>query len=183
MSATGRSDVRHKDDFYETPAWCVDALLAGFPTLLPAGGQALDPCCGKGAILNALPLHHKCHSGYEINEDRLNEAWSKNHGVGHVDALEPLLTWSRCDAVIMNPPYRLSLEFVQRALAHTPKVAALLRINWLSSLTRESFHRTHPACVGVFPRRPSFKANGRTDACEYGWFVWGCGGEGTWRIL
>ena len=44
MSATGRSDVRDPDDFYETPAWCTDLILPHLTTLpsvvMPRTGTA-----------------------------------------------------------------------------------------------------------------------------------------------
>ena len=64
MSATGRTSTdapqlglldvgarapgRHPDDYYATPAWCVDAILP----VLPLAGGIIEPSCGDGAILD-----------------------------------------------------------------------------------------------------------------------------------
>ncbi len=37
--------------------------------------------------------------------------------------------------------------------------------------------------VCVIPRRPSFTGDGKTDATEYAWFLWGTDRPGTWSIL
>ena len=68
------------------------------------------------------------------------------------DALDPDRSWGKPELVVMNPPFKLAMAFVQRALVEVlPRglgragtVAALLRLNWLASLGRAAFHRRHP---------------------------------------
>lgn len=145
MSATGRSDVRDPLDHYATPAHVTRAIL---PYLAPVSGSTLDPCAGDGAILKAIGTG----IGLEINPNRA--------GITR-DALssDP---WPLTSQVIMNPPFRLAMEFVTRALREVRpggEVAALLRLNWLASAGRKAFHRAHPADVYVLPSRPEFAAS------------------------
>lgn len=167
MSATGRSDVRRKDDHYVTPAWCVEALWP----VLGAFGTCLDPCAGEGRIL--LTLQERASSpvyrGIEIDEERATICATQN-GIGCVvgDALtvrgrecsDPWTvpgTYQPYDLIVMNPPYSLALEFVQAALASKAKeVAVLLRLNFLGSQERAKFWRENPCDVYVLPKRPSF---------------------------
>jgi hypothetical protein len=41
----------------------------------------------------------------------------------------------------------------------------------------------HKPDVFVLSDRPSFTENGKTDASEYGYWVWGPGTTGIWRPL
>lgn len=53
MSSTNRGAKRVKNDFYETPSWCVEAIAPHLPKYL----TVLDPCAGQGAILRAFERH------------------------------------------------------------------------------------------------------------------------------
>ena len=179
MSAAGRSasaetgHVRHADDFYSTPAWCTHAIL---PHL--AKGPILEPCAGSGGIIDVVRRvwPDVAHWGYELDADRARRA-----SVRCVDALA--IPWAEPATIITNPPFVTAMDFVARAVNMGCASAFLLRLNWLSSQKRASFHRTHPADVYVLPRRPSFTDNGKTDSTEYAWFVWGPGRGGRWQIL
>lgn len=186
MSATGRSasagtgHVRHPDDFYRTPAWCVRAILPHLD--MPADADVFDPACGDGAILDAIreALPNAATYGIEIDWDRATLA--RRHNVRAADALTLGPDWWDVDFIVMNPPFRHAEAFVRKALAHAGTVAALLRLSWMASQKRVAFWREHPADVYVLPKRPSFTGKG-TDACDYAWFVWGPGRGGRWRVL
>jgi hypothetical protein len=182
MSATGRNLVgreRLPDDFYQTPAWCVRAILPH----LTGVSAVLDPCCGNGAILDVVADEWKCiTTGIELDPVR-----EVNHLATRGDALR--MRWPEA-TVITNPPYSLAFEFVCKSiftdddppLVSRRESAFLLRLNWLGSMKRYAFHRIMPADLYVLPRRPSF-AHGGTDATEYAWFVWGPHRGGRWQIL
>lgn len=184
MSATRKPRAERGLDFYETPAWCVRALLPH----LPACSRVLDPCVGKGAILSALGWPPRSW-GIEL-DPALAAVASESCPVVVRDALAPdpwLLDVAEGNAqlVVMNPPYLFAEDFVERALAEVAPggtVAALLRLGFLEGQARASFHREHPADVLVLSRRPSFTRRG-TDASAYGWFVYGPGRGGRWQLL
>lgn len=182
MSLALPEPLRRPLDDYPTPDWVIDAVLPH----VPGGGQVLEPSCGAGAILRRLrawgvELSHL--RGIELDEGRATIARQDGFTVAHADAL--YADWGQADLIITNPPYRFAEAFVRRALSlRRPggTVAMLLRLGFLESIERADFNRSHPADVLVLPRRPSF-VNGRSDACAYGWFVWGVGRGGRWSIL
>jgi len=188
MSSTNRGSKRVENDFYETPSWCVEAILPH----LPLGGVVLDPCAGKGAILRAAGKAFHQFNGYEINplfeaigfEDEDTLYWVCLDSLGeHI--------WQRADVVLMNPPFSKKVEFVERSIKEqSPRhgtTCALLPISFLGSQKRREFVIANPCDVYVMSDRPSFGLNkaGKkgTDSCYYAWFVWGPGRGGRWSIL
>jgi len=181
MSATGRGAAREPLDFYRTPKWCVDALLERekFPPLV------LDPGCGDGSILKALRAAKRRPGafrgfGVELDPERAAEATRAGLRVIEGDFLfyaSRMRGLSPAAAVVGNPPYRLAADFARAALElvpHYAKVAFLLRLNFLGSSRRRIDlvgERSPLRRVIVLSKRPSF-TGGRTDACEYAWFVW-----------
>jgi predicted RNA methylase len=169
VSATNRGAVRPEHDFFETPAWCVRAIAA---EVMPRSGRVLDPCAGSGAIIRALQEADDCPTRYNAIEiDRRHEAsllslFARTGGpsIAWGDALGPEaseLVWSLpFSLVIMNPPFSLALEFVQRAIAaqrpHNGTTAVLLRLGMLETESRASFWRENAADLYALSRRPSF---------------------------
>jgi len=181
MSATNRGAIRHKDDFYATPAWCVRALLKSCP--LP-GGNWLEPAVGDGAIVRAVDEMRR-DVFWTINDINLSRIGDLSaYGMAEVPypitGLEPE---EMQDVVITNPPFSQSLEFVQGALKDGKIVVMLLRLNWLASQKRNRFLLTNPPSVYVLPRRPSFTADGKTDCIDYAWFIWGMDATPTVRVI
>ena len=177
MSATGRGGVRHPDDFYRTPAWCVERLLDA--VALPDGFW-LEPWAGDGAIVEAT-------RGWFRRENRPTPAWITNElsadRAPDGARIGDYKTWDFSgDVVLSNPPYKDALACATWALERAPVVALLLRLNWLEGAKRAPWHHAHPASVYVLPNRPSFTGKG-TDATAYAWFVWGLHAEPTVRVL
>jgi hypothetical protein len=212
MSATGRSEaaetgyVRHPDDDFSTPDWATLAILPFLPMDIPI----IEPSAGSGAILRAIkkwrrvdPLTGFCTpaasvTAIEVDMERAEIARVHGYRVMTTD----FLVWARSGPpvdqrtlIITNPPYKLAMEFVEASLrligghdykSMSPRVgivAMLLRINWMASQGRAEFHRMNPSDVYVLPKRPSFTGNGKTDATEYAWYLWGPGMGGRWSVL
>jgi hypothetical protein len=178
MSATNigtTGHVRHPDDFYETPSWATLAILHRLERV----ESILDPCCGRGAILDTVQSLWPgayCR-GIEIDESRANIANRRGHNVHLRDALSDE-AWPSTSLVLTNPPFSLAMPIIQRALRECPRVdkAFLLRLDFLATVGRAAFHRTHPSDVHVLPRRPAFCASitcigpkGSKSGC--GWHV------------
>jgi len=173
-----KSLLRPMLDFYETPPWCVRAILPH----LPAAAKILDAGCGTGAILReivkAWPDREICGIEKEPGRCRVAEDAALPALLGDF-----LLCTDRFDLIVSNPPYSHALQFVQKAQDLAPVVCMLLRLPWLASMKRAQWHRDNPSHVFVLPRRPSFTGDKRTDATEYAWFLWGAGRPGAWTIL
>lgn len=176
-----KSVLRPMLDFYETPAWAVRAILPHLPAV-HEGTQILDPGCGTGAILRELvkAWPHAEIVGLEKEEGRYKECEVQALPVVQGDFL---ICDDKFDMIISNPPYVCALEFVQHAISRAPVVCMLLRLPWLASQRRAAWHKENPAALYVLPRRPSFTNDGKTDATDYAWFLWGHAQPGTWTIL
>lgn len=183
MSSTTKKRASRGLDYYRTPSWCVEAIAPHLP-LVPA----LDPCCGDGAILDAL---HACGwgkswlFGFDIDRERANIASGKGHAVARVDALAEGV-WDAHPLTILNPPFSQAETFVRRSIEEASQyrgtVAALLRLAFLEGKGRAKFHRDHPSDVFVLSKRPSFTGKG-TDSCAYAWLIWAPGRGGRWSVL
>jgi hypothetical protein len=111
---------------------------------------------------------------------QVNYSDAYNYGYGQVrDFLAHPVELSSIDWVITNPPFRLSEEFVDRALKIAKEgVAILARTVFLESIGRyrNIFERTPPTKFAQFVERvPMVK--GRLDrkattATGYAWLVW-----------
>lgn len=181
---TGERTVRRENDHYETPSWATRAVL----NALDLGSRSpkapatiLDPGCGSGAIIReaARRFPNAACLGVEIHP-MLAAGPHEGYAVECAD----FLSWNGMpgfDLAIGNPPYNLAHEFICKAMEVADRVVFLLRLNYLGSMTRAAWHRAHPSNVYVLPKRPSFTADGKTDACEYAWFEWP--GEGRIGVL
>ncbi len=185
-----KKTVRAKHDFYETPAWCIDAIvphlpLTGEPIILDAGS-------GTGAISARLAAINPKAEIIAIEKQPELVEKSRARGLNNVEFRracflnDELDTLRAPDLVIMNPPFGFAMNFVVRALQIVKRggtVCALLRLPWLASKSRREFHKKHPSDIGVLTKRPSFIGGGKTDATDYAWFLWGPDRGGRWFSL
>ena len=169
-------------DIRYTPAWCTEALLDVCPP--PTGQPVLDPAAGDGAILRVLRMRGYDVQWCEIREEEAEGLMAIGWGcVGDwLSVRHRPGPWS----IVTNPPYSIGPAFMTACHATQPDYcAALLRLNHLGSASWLSLWRKHPpsGLLVLGSRRPSFSADGKTDASEYVWVVWqsGCSVNGmTW---
>ena len=92
-----------------TPAWAAEAIAARTLADLPTGSVIVEPSCGIGRFLAALPpgLHG---IGVEV-DPVLAERARRETGAPVVtgDFRTVALPVDRCDAIIGNPPFRLDV--------------------------------------------------------------------------
>lgn len=156
MSVTGHNEIRDPDDFYATPKWCVDVVLPYLPDL--RGLSILEPGCGDGAIMRALPPGLAV-SGVELNAARASRARDLRRGVVYrADFLE----WAKnvadheFDLAIGNPPFKLAMDFVRETHRIARVVAFLLRLPFLCSRKRNEWLRAHTPTINALSERPEF---------------------------
>lgn len=179
MSAKGRkrADAPRTEvaehEFYPTPRDTIEMLIAS-PLLTLPGGLWLDPCAGTGRIPSVTNSMRSDVRWLMVEIDRrhkrqLNSIARRNDLVVISDFMAHPST--RCEVLIMNPPFSLALEFAAKALRSASHIVMLQRLNWLAP-ARANWLREHMPDTYVLPRRPSFTGDGSTDATEYAWFHW-----------
>lgn len=166
------SESRQEDDFYATPELATEELIR----LEKFNGRILEPSCGQGHISRILEA-----SGYSVESRDLVD---RGYGKSGCDFLSSNTTiWN--GSVIMNPPYSLAQEFVEKALSIIPdgfKVAAFLKLTFAEGQRRRSlFENNPPARVWISSKRLECGKNGvftGSSAVAYAWWVWEKGFKG-----
>ena len=167
-SLSNRADY----DFYATPPAAVHMLC----DLESFKGPILEPSCGLGHISKALKEH-----GYDVeSRDLVN----RGYGKGGCDFLADDDTEWGGD-IVMNPPYDLAREFVEKALAiihEGRKIAAFLKLTFAEGTSRRClFTDTPPIRVWVSSKRLECGKNGvftGASAVAYAWWIWEKGFHG-----
>ncbi|PPB79799.1 hypothetical protein LV82_02590 [Albidovulum inexpectatum] len=166
-----RHEPKDSNDDFPTPPWATRALLHHVIGHVPFHqSTCLEPACGRGYM--SRPLAEKFAS--------VESSDLVDYGFGHTrDFLAYPYARGGYDWVITNPPFKLAMEFAERALEVARQgVAILARTVFLESITRYEtlFLPRPPTYVAQFVERvPMVK--GRVDpkastATGYAWFVW-----------
>lgn len=172
------------DDF-PTPPWQVrafieHALLPRFPDL--RNQTAFEPCCNRGYM--ARPLAE--YFGRVFTADARDYGWAGQQHVGGFlfpDPLHPQVAEEGVDWIIFNAPFRLGLEFIERAMQLKPRrgIVSLGRIAFVEGVERyERIFRDTPPTLEVQPCERVPMVEGRYDpdastATCYRWLVWAPG--------
>jgi len=161
FSAVNRGQ-RKKSDFYQTPYSITGQLLE----VEKFENSILEPCCGKGAIVDILSKHYPpdyidcfdISNGYDFLKF--------DKGLYH--------------NIITNPPFSLSFEFIQKSKEiYTDKIAMLLPVSYLHGQKR--FNNkifSELKCIYVFTRYPLLTSEIRSDGkyqtgmIAYAWYIW-----------
>lgn len=157
---------RECDDFYVTPP-SVTGWLLRYEGFAP---RVWECAVGRGDMADVLSEH-----GYVVRgSDIVDRGYD---GVELLDFLEQSEPFD--GDIITNPPYKLSTDFVLKALELSKrKVAMLFKIQFAEGIDRFNrlFSKHKPYCIYVFPRRVGCLKNGETShsrsAVCYAWFVW-----------
>ena len=165
MSAANRGSKRSERDFYPTPLTAFRPLV---PFILDLRLKVWEPACGDRRLINCL---NENQSEHEADGDDI---------LGGCNFLDD---FTKRDFIVTNPPFSLALEFCDHAIKHSAHVCMLLRLNFLGSKKRKKWWiANEPDALFVLSQRPSFKQNGKTDACEYAWFYWGSKHKGIHHL-
>jgi hypothetical protein len=190
------SKDRHPWDWYCDEGWETTEFL----TKTPIGNEMFitehdvaiyDPCCGRGAILDAFAQYEFSVFGSDVAKRGCPQLyWTGKHNfltnnIGFRCAAE--------NTIVFNPPYSrqngiqvigLTEKFCRRALElATHKVCALVPTKWLSSQGRYSLFCQHPPrAIYILSERPSMPpgtmiaAMGddafRGGKIDYMWVIW-----------
>lgn len=191
--ADGTRTVLPPSEYYSTPDWCTDLLLEQpeIKELLESRDiSLLEPCAGSGAIVDVI------NSAYSHRWDMVELREEERAGLDLLSRTYRNSSNTFCpldfshfavpykyDAVITNPPFSLFEPFLEKSLSHSDVVIMLLRQGILGSEKRHDFWQRHKPMQLLMSRRPSFTNDGKTDSAYYGWFCWGLGKQGTYRVI
>ena len=166
------SHERQPEDYYATDPKAVTLLLE----LESFKGPILEPCCGEGHISKVL-----LENGFKVESFDIVD-----RGFGKVqDFLSDEVSSWKGD-IITNPPYKLTNEFLNKALQIVPngrKVAMFLKVQFLEGKQRKEFFRKYPPKkIWVSSSRLKCGMNGdfggANSALAYAWFIWEKGYQG-----
>jgi hypothetical protein len=197
MSSTNRSNIRHNHqyDYYVTPH---KPIYDFFNKLKEVGDfnylfsndklnnnlVFLDPCAG-GDNINQMSYPTVIQSlggGRILTNDIRKDSLADNN----LDFLTTDLFDNKADIIITNPPFNLSLEFIQKSLDIVKPdglVIMLLRLNYFGSKNRKPFFdKNMPVACFVHHKRISF-FGGKTDSIEYAHFIWKKGNNPSFTKL
>lgn len=164
---------RSKLDYYGTDKKSTRSLLDNEFFTSPIW----EPSAGHHLIADVLEEY--C---YAVRTSDLIEYEGHKHEL--IDFLNYNNTWD--GDIVCNPPYNLSLEFVEKGLSLLKpgrKLAAYLRMQWLEGINRYEriFKDNPPKVVYVFVNRQVCDKNddfSGGSAIAYAWFVWEKGYKG-----
>ena len=156
-------EKRRELDFYPTPKECTIALM-DFLNLSPM--RIWEPACGTGEMSVVLERY-----GHTVYSSDLRHT---GYGVGGQEYLTTPRSGSEFDAVITNPPFNQSEEFIKRALLDAPIVAMLLKSQYWHAKKRYHLFRTNkPTYVLPLLWRPDFTKDGAgSPTMDLIWTVW-----------
>lgn len=178
----GDQSKRRELDFYPTPPEATHALMQ-FLTMkgiVKRDSLVWEPACGNGAMSTVIATY--------VDEVHSTDIRQTGFGVGGVDFLAASFD---CEAVITNPPFALSEQFITHAKKQAPVVAMLLKSQyWHAQRRIDLFNQHSPAYVLPLTWRPDFlfdqRSNGVKGAptMEVHWTVWVDGDWDTkYRLL
>ena len=185
ISATNRGKTRNNADAYYTPIPVITNLLKHHKI---KDGNILEPSAGCGNFTKTIKEHgYNNHiTSLELREEERDNLLIHSDEVIITDFLK----WTpdnKYKTIIGNPPYSLALEFMEKCFEIADKdteIIMLLRTAFLESKKRYEFWQQHPLSkLYVLSQRPSFLANGKSDATSYSWFIWDNSGKQEIKVI
>jgi predicted RNA methylase len=118
QSQCGLSRELHQ---FFTPEWAAQQLVDDFFGDLSASDRVLEPTCGRGAFLKAIPAHVEA-MGVEIDADLADEAASATGRRVMVGDIRKVTLAFEPTAIVGNPPFdmRLLNELLDRSRLWLP---------------------------------------------------------------
>jgi len=169
---TGYTTKAKKAECFLTPWWAVDAIL----NVELMTRRVIDPCCGEG-IMSEVASEH----GY--TDIASSDKYDWGFGEWGVDFLGGLPYSVRGHTILMNPPFSLATQFIERARElGARKIICFQRFAWWESQGREEFwannrpNRIHvcadrASCKRIDISPEEWKGMGGTSTA-HAWFVW-----------
>lgn len=178
-----KKDAGILNDLYETPLESLSVFFEQVP--FPPNWRYLDPCSGLGQISDFLIDKDLKVVSNELFRDEYKTQSEYAEDFLTTDLFEGDKQYKpNIDCVIMNPPFNLSLEFVQKALKVAPTVYVFGRVSFLEGKKRfEQLHQhghlkevwLHTSRVGcrkgVMNDQGEVEWEKANNAVFYAWYV------------
>jgi hypothetical protein len=158
-------------DFYETPVEATQTLLRH--QWLPK--RCWDPCAGRGALTRVLRA-----AGHITFETDLID-WQEHAPGSEINTGVDFLAMRsgiECDAIVMNPPFKLFDPFVRQALTFAPLVCVFGRLMAIEGVGRSDYMDQHlTRVIAGKERLPMIHRHGYEGKKQeramspYAWFV------------
>lgn len=140
------------NEYYATPSYTVQDLFKVIP-INPDWTYA-EPCRGQTqAFYQHMPE---------------GSQWAElSEGVDYLNT-----KFDHVDCIITNPPFSLTIPFLEKSFTEADVVIYLQRANFLGSKKRKEFWNKHkPDALIILSKRPSFRGGGN-DMTEYCYYIW-----------
>lgn len=161
--ANKSAEDRPKTDFYPTPPEATVALMEFLD--IPKDRVIWEPACGEGHMSKVIE-----GMGYKVISTELNQTSYGENGVDFLNC-EP----RECSWIITNPPFNISVDFIERAFYLGKPVALLLKSQyWHAQKKTNIFNEYKPKYVLPLNWRPDFHLGqkGGSPTMECLWTVW-----------
>ena len=160
LTSGGKKENRREHDFYPTPPEVTIALME-FLKLEPC--NIWECAAGNGAMADILRKY-----GHNVRETDINTG------------TDYLTTRGTADAIITNPPFNLSSEFIKKALTEADLGARVFKSQyWHAKARMKLFNKYPPSFILPLTWRPDFlyqerRKLGKTASptMEVLWTVW-----------
>ncbi len=173
---------RQKNDYYASDTIEVENFLKNYLHFNPTPhDRVLEPCCGGGHMLEGI--YPCCESNTLITgTDLIDYGYKSNKALlqYNLDFLSPDYPFKKSEYVIMNPPFKQAIPFVQKGLEIATKQFILFsRLQFLETEKRyeEVIEDYPPNDIYIYVDRIACYKNGdttlpKTGSQAYAWYVW-----------
>jgi hypothetical protein len=164
LANSSNTTSRRELDFYPTPSNVTESLVHFLK--LPSDITVWECACGDGSMSEVLKKYFKNVVSTDLRHT--------GYGIGGIDFLKRTMTVG-AQAIITNPPFNVSEQFILKALNEAPIVAMLLKSQyWHAAKRTKLFEDNPPAYILALTWRPDFMGGERGGAptMECLWTVW-----------
>lgn len=166
LHSGGKVAKRRMLDHYDTP---IDVTIALMEFLKLNTCTIWEPACGNNAMVEIFKQY-----GHKVIATDIKAG------------TDYLLHAGNADAIITNPPFYCSAQFIEKAINEAPIVAMLLKSQyWHSKKRYELFMQHKPAWILPLTWRPDFIQSEKSGhpTMEVIWTVWMKNNTGQTKYL
>ena len=184
LTGGGKKENRRALDFYPTPFEVTKVLMEFLneKNIINSKDrkEIWEPACGNGAMSNVIKSYGHFVFCSDIAEECDINGVQFPDGNSSTDFLDPKVFEKNVDAIITNPPFDKSMQFIEKALTIAPIVCMLLKSQYWHAKSRyELFNKHKPAYILPLTWRPDFLEHERkvgdkkgAPTMEVAWTVW-----------